>query len=44
VLLSVPEALLVKPPLQQAKSRRFVEGAGEVASYLAGAHGIGIPH
>lgn len=30
--------------LQQAKGRVFVEGANEIAEYLAHAHGIGIPH
>jgi hypothetical protein len=40
----VPEASLAKPPLQQAKGRWFVDGAEEIAHYLAHAHGVGIPH
>lgn len=44
VLHAVPEASLAKPPLQQAKGRWFVEGADEIARYLAHARGIGIPH
>lgn len=44
VLRDAPESSLAKPPLQQARSRWFVEGADEIAAYLARVHGIGIPH
>lgn len=43
VLRAVPEASFATP-LQQAKGLWFVEGANEIARYLAQAHGIGIPH
>jgi hypothetical protein len=31
-------------PIRQAKGHWFVEGADEIARYLAHVHGIGIPH
>lgn len=43
LLHAVPEVSLAKPPLQQAKGRWFVEGADEIARYLARAHDIGFP-
>jgi hypothetical protein len=44
VLCAAPGPSLARPPLQQANGRWFVEGANEIATYLAHAHGIGIPH
>lgn len=44
VLRDPPAAVLAQPPLQMAKGRWFVEGANEIAGYLARVHGIGIPH
>lgn len=44
VLQEAPTGVPSTIPLQQAKGRWFVEGAGEIACYLAHAHGIGIPH
>ncbi len=44
VLRVAPETSLAKPLLRQAKGRWFVEGADEIAAYLARVHGIGIPH
>lgn len=44
VLRGAPEAPAQEPPLQQAKGRWFVEGADEIAGYLARVHGIGVPH
>lgn len=44
LLHAMPEVSLAKPPLQQAKGRWFVEGADEIARYLAHTYGIGIPH
>jgi len=44
VLREAPTGITSTVPLQQVKGRWFVEGANEIASYLAHAHGIGIPH
>lgn len=44
VLKAAPNDPSSTPALQQAKGRWFVEGAEEIACYLADAHGIGIPH
>lgn len=44
VLKDAPADLPSSLPVQQAKGRRFVEGASEIAAYLAHVHGIGIPH
>lgn len=44
VLRAAPEHSLAMPPLQEARGRWFVEGANEIATYLARAHRIGIPH
>lgn len=44
VLKETPNGLPSKLALREAKGRRFVEGANEVATYLAHARGIGIPH
>jgi hypothetical protein len=44
VIAAVPEALPSRIKLQHAKGRAFVEGANEIAEYLAHVHGIGIPH
>lgn len=44
VLPTAPDPTLARSPLQQAKGRWFVEGANEIAGYLARVHGIGLPH
>ncbi|MFO1515079.1 MAG: hypothetical protein U1F83_19595 [Verrucomicrobiota bacterium] len=44
VLRDTPTGLPSSRPIQQAKGRWFVEGANEIATYLAHARGIGIPH
>lgn len=44
VLKDAPHSVPSNIPLQQAKGHWFVEGADEIAHYLAYAHGIGIPH
>ena len=44
VLQNAPTGLPSSLPIQQAKGRWFVEGANEIATYLAHARGIGIPH
>ncbi len=44
VLRAAPTGLPSSLPIQQAKGRQFVEGANEIATYLAHARGIGIPH
>lgn len=44
VLRAAPEHLLVTPPVRPSKGRWFVEGANEIARYLARAHGTDIPH
>lgn len=44
VLREAPGNLPVSPPIRQAKGRWFVEGADEIATYLARTHHIGIPH
>jgi len=43
-LKEAPTGIPSTVTLQQAKGRWFVEGANEIANYLAHAHGIGIPH
>lgn len=44
VLQAAPTDLPSTIPTHQAKGRWFVEGADEIATYLAHIHGIGIPH
>ncbi len=44
VLKEAPKGLPSKLALQAARGRWFVEGANEIATYLAHAYGIGIPH
>jgi hypothetical protein len=44
VLHAAPDAALAGLPVRQARGRWFVEGAVEIATYLARARGIGIPH
>ena len=44
VLKETPPGMPSTVPLQQSKGRWFVEGADEIARYLAHAYGIGIPH
>ncbi len=44
VLKEAPSSTPSTIPLQQAKGRWFVEGASEIATYLARTKGIGIPH
>jgi hypothetical protein len=44
VLKAAPSGAPSSLPLQQAKDHWFVEGADEIARYLAHAYGIGIPH
>ena len=44
VLHTAPDPSLARSPLQQAKGRWFVEGANEIAGYLARVNGIGIQH
>lgn len=44
VLRGAPSGLPSSLPIQQAKGRRFVEDANEIATYLAHARGIGISH
>ena len=44
VLETVPPSVPSNFKLQHANGRAFVEGANEIAEYLAHAHGIGIPH
>ncbi len=46
-VLVLKEGPLVDPThlhLQHARGRWFIEGANEIANYLARAHRIGIPH
>lgn len=44
VLKDAPEGLPAAVPVQQAQGRWFVEGAEEIATYLAHVHGTGRPH
>lgn len=44
VLKDAPASAPSSVALQQAKGHSFVEGADEIARYLAHAHDIGIPH
>ena len=44
VLKDAPNSPSSTLALQQAKSLWFIEGADEIANYLAHVHGIGIPH
>lgn len=44
VLRDGAESLGSLLPSQRAKGRWFVEGANEIACYLARLHGIAIPH
>lgn len=44
VLANPPASGDVSPLIQKAKSRWFVEGADEIARYLAHAYGSGMPH
>lgn len=44
VLKEAPAGLPASIPIQQSKGNWFVEGANEIASYLAHVHGTGIPH
>lgn len=44
VLKDAPSGIPSTFPLQQSKGRWFVEGADEIAHYLAHAYGVGIPH
>jgi hypothetical protein len=44
VLDRVPANLPSHLKMQSAHGRTFVEGAREIAEYLAHAHGVGIPH
>lgn len=44
VLGNPPSPSLAVPPLQESGGNWFVEGANEIATYLARVHRIGIPH
>jgi hypothetical protein len=44
VLAHAPSSSLAALPLRQARGRWFVEGAEEIATYLARVHGTGLPH
>ena len=44
VLKTVPPDLPPNLKVQNANDHAFVEGANEIAEYLAHVHGIGIPH
>lgn len=44
VLKDAPTGLSTSTPVRQAKGHWFIEGADEIAGYLAHVHGIGIPH
>lgn len=44
VLAAAAHDLPATLPIQQAQGRWFVEGADEIARYLAHVYGIGIPH
>jgi hypothetical protein len=44
VLHAPPDSSFTVPTLQQGRGRWFVEGADEIALYLARVHGIGLPH
>ena len=44
VLKTVPTGLPPNLKVQNANDHAFVEGANEIAEYLAHVHGIGIPH
>lgn len=44
VLPKVAVGLPSRLPVQTANGHSFVEGANEIAEYLAHIHGIGIPH
>lgn len=44
VLKDTPKGQSSKIALQEARGRWFVEGANEIATYLAHVQGIGIPH
>ena len=44
VLGTIPTGLPSNLKVQSANGHAFVEGANEIAEYLAHAHGIGIPH
>ena len=44
VLKEAPKGLPSKLALQEARGRWYVEGASDIAAYLAHVHDIGIPH
>lgn len=44
VLMAPPPNLPSKLKVQHANGQAFVEGAREIAEYLAHVHGVGIPH
>ena len=44
VLKTVPPGLASNLKVHNANGHAFVEGADEIAEYLAHVHGIGIPH
>jgi len=44
VLKSAPSTLPAHRAVRHANGHAFVEGAREIAEYLAHVHGIGIPH
>ena len=44
VLRDTPVGVPSTVSLQQSKGHWFVEGADEIARYLAHTHGVGIPH
>ena len=44
VLKNAPAGVPSTIPLQQARGNWFVEGADEIARYLAHVQGVGIPH
>jgi hypothetical protein len=44
VLKQAPAGLPAGIPVQQSKRHSFIEGADEIARYLAHAYGSGIPH
>jgi hypothetical protein len=44
VLREAPRSLPASIPVQQSKGHWFIEGANDIAAYLAHVHGVGIPH
>jgi hypothetical protein len=44
VFENVPSGLPADVPMQQANGRGFIEGAEEIATYLAHIYGSGLPH